>query len=295
MLLVFALLFMNLSFTESHLRLGAVLGLSGVNSYYGTLIKQGIDIARDELKNIKVFFEDSQNNSNEGVKAYKQLVTQRIHAVITAMSIISVPIAPLANQDKIIQFAVLSWANSYSSPDDYTFRLDITTSDAVQAFCEYLSDIRAKNWGIAAVKTVWGTDTKNFLQSKCPVHFAFAEDYLEQERDYSSLVTKFKSKNIEGVLILDHRIASLAELIKRFRTQKFTGEIVYGGGIAQDDTLFRVAGKEAEGTKYVYVTLDEESIIKKFKTKFNQIPLNPYLVALGYEATRILTQIFNDC
>lgn len=143
-------------------------------------------------------------------------------------------------------------------------------------------------------ENLWGTDTKNLLLNSCGDRFSYVEDYLEQERDLNQIILKFKNKS-KGVLIVEHRIVTLAEWVKRLRDLQYTGEILYGGGIAQDETLFRVAGDKANGMKFLYVVLDEKKIQDMHKRRYGQEVINPYLVALGYESTKVLYHAFKNC
>lgn len=276
-------------------KIGLILGLTGAHAYFGDLLKRGALIAVEELKDPKItlLFEDSQSTSQGGVNAYKSLILKNVPAVVTLSSHISAPIGSLANRDKVLQVACLSWAKSFSSPDDYTFRLDITTADSAEAICNYLSRINASNWAWLSVKSVWGKDSKNDVFSRCRGYFSYVEEYLEQERDLNQIIVKFKN-SVNGVLIIDHRPVTVGEWIKRLRASGFTGEIIFGGAM-QDDTLFRIAGDSVDGMKFIYVSLDESKIQSLYEKKFGERAINPHLVALGYEAVKILYDAFKRC
>lgn len=83
--------------------------------------------------------------------------------------------------------------------------------------------------------------------------------------------------------------------MKRLRELNYSGEILYAGGVAQDDTLFRVEGDKANGVKFLYVVLNEEKIQDLHKKRNGHEVINPYLVALGYESTRVLYKAFKNC
>ncbi|MEA3457200.1 MAG: ABC transporter substrate-binding protein, partial [Candidatus Thermoplasmatota archaeon] len=96
---------------EEEIRIGAVLPLTGNLSYLGSeekntlmLLEKNIN-EKNEIK-LKIFFEDSKGTAKDGLTAFNKLKMEGIKYYITSLTIVSLAIAPLCNQNGFIQFAL---------------------------------------------------------------------------------------------------------------------------------------------------------------------------------------------
>ena len=109
--------------TEGHfIKIGALLPLSGNAANYGEGSREGIEIAKDDLKskylnlNIQVVYEDSFYDPKRAVDGYRKLKDiNDISAILTGGSQISSAVKNLSDKDNVLQMAIWSGAPSYSS------------------------------------------------------------------------------------------------------------------------------------------------------------------------------------
>jgi len=118
--------------TEGHfIKIGALLPLSGNAANYGEGSREGIEIAKDDLKskylnlNIQVVYEDSFYDPRRAVDGYRKLKDiSNISAILTGGSQISSAVKNLSDKDNVLQMAIWSGAPSYSSGvHNFNFRI----------------------------------------------------------------------------------------------------------------------------------------------------------------------------
>ncbi|MCS6894161.1 MAG: ABC transporter substrate-binding protein, partial [Deltaproteobacteria bacterium] len=290
---ILALLGSILGFAQN--MVGAILDLSGANVYYGKAVREGIELALDEIKDdtVSVVYEDHRLNANEAVKAFQSIILKKPKAVITMSSMSSVPINPLANEHRLIQLAVLSWATNYSTPNDFSFRLDITTDTAAKEVCDFFQRKHFSKVVLLSIKTSFGTSMKESVKKICQTRIVSDFDYLESDRDINSLALKAIRNSPDLVYVIDHRPSMIADFLKRLRTLNYSGPF-YSGTLGQDELFIKTAGDFAEGSYYIYVASNEQKIFDIYEKRYNKIPLNPYLVSLGYESIKIIHSAFKS-
>jgi len=91
--------------------IGAVLPLTGASAEFGNQMKQGLDLAGDNInshrgingKMVKILYEDSQGDTKTGLSAYKKLrMTDNIQFVFSAISGVTLAILPEAAKDNVL-------------------------------------------------------------------------------------------------------------------------------------------------------------------------------------------------
>ncbi|MCS6894160.1 MAG: ABC transporter substrate-binding protein [Deltaproteobacteria bacterium] len=293
---MFFTIFVWIPIYGQNLVLGAILGLSGASFYNGKAIQEGIELALNELKNssLKVIFEDYKQSSNEAVKAFHTILLKKPKGIITMSSTSSVPINPLATKHNIIQLAILSWATSYSTPEDFSFRLDITTDSIAKEFCSFVERKRFTEIALVFIKTNFGTSMRDSVRKVCGDRIVFEYEYLESDKDINSLALKAIRSSPSLILVVDHRSSMIGDFVKRLRAFNYKGSI-YSGTLGQDNLFLSTAGEFSEGTYYIYVASNEEKILEIYRKRYHNAPINPYLVSLGYEAVKILHSAFESC
>ncbi|MBI4708341.1 MAG: ABC transporter substrate-binding protein, partial [Candidatus Omnitrophica bacterium] len=115
-----------------YITIGSILPLTGEGSQYGDACKKGIDLAIEEInqtggingKKIRVIYEDDQLKAGPGTQAMNKLVSvDKVKVVLGAVaSSVTLAIAPIANQNKVVLFSSVSTSHDVTDAGDYIFR-----------------------------------------------------------------------------------------------------------------------------------------------------------------------------
>jgi branched-chain amino acid transport system substrate-binding protein len=276
-------------------KIGVILPLSGPASYYGEQTKKGIEFADSYLiktyPDIKfsIIYGDSQYDPRVGVNAYAQLQeTNKLDAVITLASPISLAIQPLAKKDGILQMAVASTASKYSTPNDLSFRTIPIVKKQTDLLAKYIFNKKYSRVGILYVKNdfgIGGKDAfKNSLQDQGLINKIVSEEsFLTDATDFRTQLTKIKADDPDVVFIIG-TAANYSNLLRQKSELGLKSQFVSISS-TEDSSLLANASQYAEGIIYTYYFIDFAMASQ----------LQDGYAAEGYEAVRLVGLAFSEC
>lgn len=294
---------------DGPVNIGIILPLSGNAAYYGGVSQRGADLALDRISieypdlEIELIYEDSQFLVPEAVSAYNRLSDiENIDAVITGASHISLAIKPLAEEDGILQMAVFSAADSYSSPNDLSFRTNpISSVDAVD-LAKFVKDNGYEKVGIMYLQNDFGASYKDafknqLVEQDVSAEIVGEESYLLEERDFRTALSKMKELEPDVIFM-----AGLA--IHYGFIMKQAEELNIDSGFlsmwsAEDPLLLTTAGDSANGLVYLYPfdvvssNLETSEYVEAYREKYGEVP--EAYSAQSYEAVRLIALVFSEC
>jgi len=162
---------------EKEIKIGVILPLTGDAAKYGQSAKKGMKLAVDEINNkgginnqrVILIIEDSQGQVKNGVSAFNKLITiDKVPIVVgELLSSITLAIAPIANEKKIIVLSPASTAPKITEAGDYIFRN--VASDIVegQIMAEYaFNKLQYKKIAILYINNDYGDGLRNSFKQK---------------------------------------------------------------------------------------------------------------------------------
>jgi len=295
---------------EESIKIGAVLPLSGDSAFYGESAKQGIDVAVKEInsagginnKKVEVVYEDSEGTSKGGVSALSKLIhIDQTEAVIGAVaSSVTLAIAPIAEQNKVVLISPLSAAPSITNAGDFIFR-NVPSDNLGGKVAAYFA-INGKNWDSIAIlyinnefgkglKTAFSENIKK-LGGKVIIEQAYPED----EKDFKTYITKIKESTPDAIFLISY---TEVPLILTQSKELGLDYSFFGTGLLEDPNLIENAGELAEGiyfTQLQYTTDMENSATQKFVINFkNKFGVEPnILCAYAYDSMKVLTNAIEN-
>lgn len=289
------------------IRIGAVFPLTGDIASYGIRAQKGIQLALDEIGDaeqnrakIVVDFQDGKGSAQESVTIMKKFCSVNRYPVVigAAASSVSVAMAPIANQYKVVQISPIS-----SSPEltekggDYFFR--VCPSDAFQAviLVEWMREQNIKSIGILFVNNSWGASLKDRFVEAFKAKGGIiktVESCNEGDRDFRTQLAKIIASKPdafycptygkEGGLILKQ--------VKEFGFDK----PIFGSDVWSSPELLTSAGNAAEGVFLVKPAppkgIAYEEFRSKYLTKYNEEP--DVYAAYAYDIMIILAKAFDS-
>jgi len=269
------------------IQIGAVLPLTGDIASYGKRAQNGINLALAEINRsgtnpfrIAVEFQDGKGSAQESVTIMRKFCSLDHYPVVigAAASSVSLAIAPIANQYRVVQISPIS-----SSPDltkeggDYFFR--VCPSDAFQAaiLADWIWKKELKRVGILFVNNSWGISLKNRFVSEFTAlggQITTVESCMEGDRDFRTQLAKIVASSPEAFYCPTYGTEG-GLVLKQLKEIGFSGEI-FGSDVWSSPELLTSAGDAAEGV-YLVKPSDPsgeayEVFATGFREKYNEDP-----------------------
>ena len=281
------------------IKIGAILPLTGSGAEYGNDQKNGMLIALKEANsrvspNFKILFEDSKGEPLEGVNAFKKLLLQKVSVVLTTLSGVSMAIAPLSEENKLVTMTVAAHPD-LTKDKQYVIRMLPTATSYAKELARFIADeMSSPKIGILFANDDFGNSLKESFLIEYRTRggeIATTESFEKSGIDFRSEVTKAISKKVEALFIVGYG-KDLGLVIRQSRELGFKRMIYSTPEISYPDVQI-VAGDALEGCIYISMWIDEidDKVIKfedLYKSTYQKEPsLDSYL---GYDEVTLVSQ-----
>jgi branched-chain amino acid transport system substrate-binding protein len=287
-------------------KIGALISETGAAATYGKQVKQGLELALDEInssggvlkgRRLVIDYRDDGTNPSKARQAVQDLVdTAKVRAVIgTVASEPALGALEAARQREIVLLSP-----SASSPqlategNGWFFRNFPSDSAEGQAVARLCREMGLRSMAVVAVKNVFGRGiaeifTNELEQGDAKVSYREDFDSPLSETGAAAMAQRIVGSNADGVYIagyIDDVVSFLGPLRAagmkgpRFATSAMTPDIVRLAGAAAEKLIFPQAF-DIEGNRP-----ELRRFIEAYRNKFNQPP--PTYAAYGYDALRVL-------
>ena len=290
---------------EKQVKIAVILPLSGSAAYYGEASMKGIELAKEELQNqfsnleLKVYYEDSLYTPKGGVDAYHKLIaSEKIDAVITGASQVSLAVQPLAAKDGILQMAIFSSAEKYSTPDDISFRVSSRNEIEAEKIAEFVKGKDFESLGIVYLNNDFGVGFKEALKKKLtavsPRTRVFEEGFSLDASDFRTILAKLRQS---GAVFLVGTAKHYAIILNQAKELGINVQFLSMRS-AEDPQLLEISASSAEGLIYSYPfdkarTIKAQKFSNNFEAKYGKIP-DAY-AAEGFEALKLVVLAVEKC
>jgi branched-chain amino acid transport system substrate-binding protein len=287
-------------------RLGAVLPLVGNLASYGSLIRQGSELAEKDLLaqgvDIKYTPENAPFSGQEVITAYRKLVTvDKIQALAGNFS--NVALLSLANEFNKTKTPAMHTAamddQILAASKGWIFSTNTRVQDEAEALAKYAYDSGARDAAVITIQTNFGEAYRKFFVEKFKAlggKIVADESYQLTDSDYRSQVVRIKQKSPD--ILMGATFGHFLGLaLKQAREAGITCPFisVYE---SEDQSVLDAAGGYAEGLRY-FVSYDPrpgtktEAFRKRFKETYG---IEPGTFALNsYDATMLLADGIQAC
>jgi branched-chain amino acid transport system substrate-binding protein len=281
-------------------RIGTILPLTESASILGKGVREGIDIAVEEVnaaggidgKRVVLQAEDSKNDPKEGVSAFQKLMAiNRPVAIITEMSSVSKALAPLADRNEMVLFATVTASPNLTKMSKWVFRNYYSTQTQGEALAQFLVKEKKPNKvGILYLTDDYGTagleELKRALNAQ-GINDIVMEGYAKDATDILAPVTKIKAANVDVLCVIAYDEA-LARAFREARELGFKGTLCTYTGLA-DPKVLGQAGASAEGAYVAMADYDPSSpkagvqanFVKRYQEIHGSLP--SHYPAFGYD------------
>lgn len=308
------------------IKIGSTLDLTGPNAVYGEQVKQGLDLAIDEInksggiegKQIEIKYLDSKSDAKTAVTNAQQLISVNGSKILIGeiSSSATQAMIPVAEQNNAFLFAPASSSpklTNISKSFARNWPSDVAEAGSAAQFAK--TNFAANTVAIIYVNSDYGLGLKDkFTQvfESAGGKVVTAEPYAVDATDFKTVLLKVKAVN-PNCIYLAGNPKEMGVCIKQLRENNLTSKIISNTGFLQNDCL-SLAGSSANGVivptpEYNPSDSTKQSIFnfyKKFKAKYKTDPTmvnaNAYdaiyifkeaIAKQGYDALKISEYIRN--
>jgi branched-chain amino acid transport system substrate-binding protein len=229
----------------AEIRIGVAEALSGGAAQYGISIRNGFQLAVDQINaaggvggnKIVLVVEDEQGKKEEAINAFKKLIFQDKVLMVFGPTLSNSAQAadPIAQAAKTVAFGTSNTADGITSIGDFVFRNSVTEADVLPVTIR----TAVKHAGIKKVAVLYGNDdvfTKsgydNFKKAlealKIPV--TTTETFAKGDVDFKAQLTKIKATNPDAI-VLSALLAEGAPIMVQARQLGLNVPVIGGNGM----------------------------------------------------------------
>ena len=227
------------------IKLGAAEALTGPAAQYGQSIKNGLELAIDEINaaggvkgsKITLVLEDEQGKKEQAIDVFKKLIFQDKVLMLFGPTLSNSAQAadPIAQAAKIVVFGTSNTAEGITSIGDHVFRNSVTEADVLPETLR----VSAKAAGIKKVAVLYGNDdvfTKSgfdaFKKALDNMNIAITttETFAKGDVDFKAQLTKIKASNPDAI-VLSALIAEGAPIMVQARGLGINLPFIGGNGM----------------------------------------------------------------
>ncbi|HUI29723.1 MAG TPA: penicillin-binding protein activator [Nitrospirota bacterium] len=269
-------------------KFGAILSLTGDAASYGTMMKNGMEIAQDEVntsggingKKLDMIYEDSQFDPTDAASAAQKLINVDHVQVITGItgSKNALAVAPIANANKVVIVDALSSAAELTTKGGkYYFRIMPSDDFSGMYVAQWAISNAWKNGVILYADDDWGKGIENSAASKFESlggKIALSEPVETGTNDFRTVVTKVAMAKPDVVFLFAYapEAAIFVKQMREFNVKTHyigsdnlsAGEFAKVGADVVDGVMFDLP---AEGSGPAY-----DSFRSAYKAKFGEYP-----------------------
>lgn len=238
-------------------KIGVLAPITGTNAEYGkgfqVATKMAVDKinAKGEMK-IELVVKDSKGDPKESTDLARQFGDDKnIMAIIGDFSSSScMAAAPIIDAAGIVLLSPTASNPGYASMSKFAFSIMGRQDGEAPFFSTFLLKkySNAKNVGIIWINSDWGKSAHdNFVKQaeKDGLKIVADVNYVADEKDFSSSISKLRSGNPDHILILDQ--GAVPTIINQMAQAGWTNTKITTLGPGTSPQILSLAGKNAEG------------------------------------------------
>jgi branched-chain amino acid transport system substrate-binding protein len=290
---------------SSDVKVGVVLSETGTMASYGQKVKNGIDLAADEINadggirggQVQLIYRDDQTNKERAKQVTTELIDQEgVRVIIGGVSSpMTLAIAPICESKRTILISPSSSAPEISQAGDYIYRNYPSDILEGMAMAKFARDLGLERIALFALNNEWGSGlqpvfTQEYESKYREVIKAYTFDD-GQTAEFPGWVDEVKELDPDGIYIAAY-VNEMAELLRQIDAAGVDTVIMGSGALIND--LIRRAGEAAEHLIYPQPTgFDVDSpepavraFVDSYRAKYKEDP--DVFAAHGYDALKLI-------
>ncbi len=296
---------------ESVIKVGAMMPLTGDAAVWGQSMKQGFDLAVEEInskggvlgKKIQLLYEDDQCKPDQGVSvAQKMANVDKVPVIVgTCCSNVALAVIPILEKAKVVLISPGSSSPKLTGAGQYFFRN--WPSDLLEALFtgEFAYNrLNFQKLAILYVNNEYGLGLKDNFKKRFQElggSIVDEESYEQEATDYRTQLTKIKAKNPDAIYLPGYP-RELARICVQAKEMKIKSQLLSCSAFKEPE-IIKTAGNAAEGVLFADASYDPndpdpnvQAFVKSYKAKYNAEP--PIFVATSYDALMMVAKSIEE-
>ena len=227
------------------IKLGAAEALTGPAGQYGQSIKNGLELALEEINaaggvkgsKLTLVLEDEQGKKEQAIDVFKKLIFQDKVLMLFGPTLSNSAQAadPIAQAAKVVAFGTSNTADGITSIGDFVFRNSVTEADVLPETLRVSSRVA----GIKKVAVLYGNDdvfTKSGFDAfkkaleTLNIPVTTTETFAKGDVDFKAQLTKIKASGADAI-VLSALIAEGAPIMVQARQLGIELPFIGGNGM----------------------------------------------------------------
>lgn len=265
------------------IKIGVLAPLTGTNAEYGKGFEVGTQMAVDRInadggingRTIELIVKDSKGDQKESSDLCRMFADdEEILAIIGDFaSGACMANAPIVDQAKIVQLSPTASNPDYAGMSEYCFSIMGRQDGEAPFYAKYILNkyMGVQKLGVIYINSDWGKSCFDNFKKQVDadgLEIVEAVNYVQDEKDFSSLITKLKAADPDVICIMDQ--GAVPQIINQIRGSGWTDIPLTTLGPGTSQQLLDLAGKNAEGlllTSPFFFDADNEEL-NKWKDEF---------------------------
>ena len=289
------------------IKIGVAEALSGGAAQYGISIRNGFQLAADEINaaggvngsKIELVIEDEQGKKDEAINAFKKLIFQDKALMLFGPTLSNSAAAadPIAQASKIVVFGTSNTADGITSIGDHVFRNSVTEADVLPVTIKVAARVAkvkkvAVLYGNDDVFTKSGYDAFRKALDDQKMQVTTTETFAKGDVDFKAQLTKIKATNPDAI-VLSALLAEGAPIMVQARQLGMTIPFIGGNGM-NSVKVFDLARGASDGLwvgspwSIENRTPENNSFIIAYAKKYSAAP--DQFAAQAYDAMHVATE-----
>jgi len=285
--------------------IGAIISVTGPAgpTIEGTGVRDGMLIAIEEINSfggingakIELLIQNAETNPEKGREIFEEMEsTIRPLLYISTHSSVSGAVAPLAEENQVVQMATIASDPAITNQKDWVFRYWPTAEYEMPTIISLLDELKIRDLGILYLDDEFGRSVSTLLREEFGkgAKEVEAKSFGIRETDFRAEIREFKDK--DAIFAVGFPI-HLKPIFRQIHEVGYTGAIF--SSLAAADATFHGL-EEANG---VYITAPiiykqnfvfTKDLKEKYMTRFDG--LFTHYVAVGYDLVKLLASLLED-
>ena len=300
---VLAAFFVPVAARAETIIIGAILTLTGNSATLGSGVRDGLQLAIEEINKrggvngnkIELIVEDSKSDPQAGIVGFNRIEAGRQPLLyVSNLSSVGMALAPLAEERRVALVGLATAALEFTRSRDWVFRYWPLGQAYVPPLMRILRDLKVKKLGILFQNDEFGKEQRQLLskEHEGAGGMAASESIEIKDTDYRQKISALKDREAiyvacSGTLLLN--------VLRQLGEANYRGFILTPTGTAMPDLFglpeldgIYIAAPIIYNPNYIYA----KDAGEKFEARYKR-PLDQW-AAVGYDFIKLLTGLLED-
>ena len=264
-------------------KIGAVLPFTGGAASYGQWMREGMDIAIDEInaewkgeQRLEVIYEDSKTSPKDAVTAAKKLTSvDKVHAVMATLTGVTKALCPIADREKFI-LTTSATLPGLTECSPYLFRNATNLASEISRLLEFTKG-KYTQAGILNVNLEWASWGAEAFAEGFDGKVVARESFDPKATDLRAQLSKIKAAKPDVLLVLAYKTTGVA--LKQARELGIDAQFI-GTLDFELPEVVEIAKEAAEGAIYTKAAFDPaqpandtmNAYVAEYRKRYNKDP-----------------------